>query len=44
LIELHQNIVGAVFLRHRPLSRYCCYGNHANGSKPIQKLFKLRIE
>jgi len=23
------------FLRHRPSSRYCCYGNHAAGSKPI---------
>jgi len=23
------------FLRHRPSSLYCCYGNHAAGSKPI---------
>jgi len=22
-------------------SRYCCYGNHAAGSKPIYKLFNL---
>ena len=36
LIELCQNIVKApVFFRHRPSSRYCCYGNHAAGSKPI---------
>jgi len=21
------------FFRHRPSSRYCCYGNHAAGSK-----------
>jgi len=24
------------FLRHRPPSRYCCYGNHAAGSKSIK--------
>jgi len=35
LIELCQNIVGSGFLRHRPSSRYCYYGNHAASSKPI---------
>jgi len=35
LIELCQNIAGSGFLRHRPSSRYCCYGSHAAGSKPI---------
>jgi len=37
LIELRQNIVESVISRHRPSSRYCCYGNHAAGSKPIFK-------
>jgi len=23
------------FLRHRTSSHYCCYGNHAAGSKPV---------
>jgi len=23
------------FLRHRPSSHYCCYGNRAAGSKPV---------
>jgi len=41
LIEVYQNIVGACFLRHRPSRHYCCYGNHAAGSKPILKLFNL---
>jgi len=27
LIELCQNIVGSGFLRRRPTSHYCCYGN-----------------
>jgi len=27
---------GPVFLRHRPSSRYCCHGNCAAGSRPIQ--------
>jgi len=27
-----------VFLRHTPSSRYCCYGNHAAGSKPVENL------
>jgi len=26
---------GAFFLRHRPSSRYCCYGNCTAGSKPF---------
>jgi len=26
---------GPSFLRHRPSSRYCCYGNCAAGSKPV---------
>jgi len=26
---------GPVFLRHRPSSRHCCYGNCTAGSKPI---------
>jgi len=34
-MELCQNIVGSGFLRHRPSSCYCCYGNHGYGSKPI---------
>jgi len=35
-IKLYQNIVFiAVFFRHRTLSRYCCHGNCADGSKPI---------
>jgi len=33
LIELCQNIAQSDFLRHRPSSRYCCYGNDAAGSK-----------
>jgi len=32
---MSKNIVGSGFLRHRLWSRYCCYGNHAAGSKPI---------
>jgi len=32
---------GPVFLRHRPSSRYCCFGNSAAGSKPIKKLFNV---
>ena len=39
LIELCQNIVGFGCLRHRPSSRYCCYGNYMAGSKSIKKLF-----
>jgi len=31
-MELCQNIVGSVF-RHRLSSRYCCYRNHAAGSR-----------
>jgi len=40
------NIVGSGFLRHRPSSRYCCYENHAAGSKPNQTLLliELRME
>jgi len=34
-MELCPSIVGSGFLRHRPSSRYCCYGNHAVGSKPV---------
>jgi len=33
LIELCQYIVVCGFMRRRPSSRYCCYGNHAAGSK-----------
>jgi len=29
------------FLKHRPLSDYCCYGNHTGGSKPIKKIFNV---
>ena len=29
-------VVGFGFSRHRPSSRYCCYGNHAAGSKPFK--------
>jgi len=36
LIELCQNIVGFGCLRHRPSSRYCCYGNQS-----IKKLFNI---
>jgi len=35
LIELCQNIIGVDFLRHRPSSCYCWYGNYAAGSNPI---------
>jgi len=35
LIELCQNIVYGPVFWHRPSSGYCCYGNHAAGSKPI---------
>jgi len=38
-MELCPNIVGSSFLRHRPSNRYCCYENHAAGSKPILKIF-----
>jgi len=31
-MELCANIVESGFLRHRPPSRYCCYGNHASSS------------
>ena len=31
----------ARFFEIQTLSRYCCYGNDAAGSKPIKKLFNV---
>jgi len=31
------------FLRRRSSSRYCCYENHAAGSKPISKLLRSQL-
>jgi len=35
VISKYHRHKGPVYLRHRPSSRYCCYGNCAAGSKPI---------